>query len=125
MDLVVEIYRATEPFPKSETFGLTNQLRRASVSISSNIAEGQGRSTTKDFCHFLYMARGSLQEVETQILIAGNGIKARPIGAGRVRSDHAAAAEGCSAGAGEGESRGGRVGGEAFKILGADVADIG
>ena len=71
MDLVVEIYRATEPFPKSETFGLTNQLRRASVSISSNIAEGQGRSTTKDFCHFLYMARGSLQEVETQILIAG------------------------------------------------------
>jgi len=56
-DLVVEIYRLTHTFPKSEMFGLTNQLRRASVLIPSNIAEGQGRSTTKDFVHFLHMAK--------------------------------------------------------------------
>jgi four helix bundle protein len=70
MDLVTELYRATEPFPQHEMFGLTNQLRRAAVSIPSNIAEGQGRGTTKDFLHFLYVARGSLQEAETQVLIA-------------------------------------------------------
>ena len=69
-DLVIEIYARTESFPKSEIFGLTNQMRRASVSIPSNIAEGQGRSSTKDFVHFLHMAKGSLQELETQINIA-------------------------------------------------------
>ena len=69
-DLVIEIYARTEPFPKSEIFGLTNQMRRASVSIPSNIAEGQGRSSKKDFIHFLHIARGSLQELETQIIIA-------------------------------------------------------
>lgn len=67
MELVVEIYRVTESFPKSEVFSLTNQLRRAAVSIPCNIAEGQGRSTTKDFVHFLHVSKGSLQEVETQI----------------------------------------------------------
>ena len=67
MDLVVEVYRLTESFPKSEVFSLTNQLRRAAVSIPCNIAEGQGRSTTKDFVHFLHISKGSLQEVETQI----------------------------------------------------------
>ncbi len=67
MDLVVEVYRLTEAFPKSEVFSLTNQLRRAAVSIPCNIAEGQGRSTTKDFVHFLHISKGSLQEVETQI----------------------------------------------------------
>ncbi len=70
MDLVIEIYRSTDSFPRTETFGLTNQLRRAVVSIPSNIAEGQGRSTTKDFLHFLHISKGSLQEVETQIRIA-------------------------------------------------------
>ena len=70
MDLVVAVYTATDSFPKSEMFGLTNQLRRAAVSVPSNIAEGQGRSTTKDFVHFLHIARSSLQEVETQVFIA-------------------------------------------------------
>lgn len=70
MDLVVEVYRRTDGFPKSEAFGLTNQMRRAAVSVPSNIAEGQGRSTAKDFAHFLHIARGSLHELETQACIA-------------------------------------------------------
>jgi len=70
VDLVLKVYEATDCFPQKEVFGLTNQLRRASVSIPSNIAEGQGRNTTRDFLRFLAMARGSLQELETQLLIA-------------------------------------------------------
>lgn len=70
MDLVVEVYRATESFPQREMYGLSNQMRRAAVSIPSNIAEGQGRSTTKDFCHFLCHSIGSVQELETQLLIS-------------------------------------------------------
>jgi four helix bundle protein len=67
MELTTLIYSATRSFPKEEMFGLTNQLRRASVSIASNIAEGQGRLTTGEFIHFLGMARGSALEVETQL----------------------------------------------------------
>jgi four helix bundle protein len=70
MDLVETIYRATSSFPKEELYGLTSQIRRAAVSIPSNIAEGNGRNTTRDYVHFLGMAYGSLKEVETQILIA-------------------------------------------------------
>ncbi len=70
MELSVGVYNATRSFPKEEMFGLTSQLRRASVSIASNIAEGQGRLTSGEFAHFLGMARGSALEVETQLEIA-------------------------------------------------------
>ena len=71
MDLVDQIYRMTTKFPDRERFGLVNQLRRAAVSVPSNIAEGQGRKMRKQFALFLRIARGSVQEVETQLLIAG------------------------------------------------------
>jgi four helix bundle protein len=67
MKLIAEVYKATATFPKEEMFGLTNQLRRASVSVASNIAEGQGRLTTGEFAQFLGMARGSVLEVQTQL----------------------------------------------------------
>lgn len=68
--LVLEIYKITNNFPKEEIYGLTPQLRRASVSIPSNIAEGMGRNTTKELLSFLYNARGSLSEVLYQLLLA-------------------------------------------------------
>jgi four helix bundle protein len=70
MDFVESVYRTTREFPREEIYSLTSQMRRAAVSIPSNIAEGQGRSTTRDFLHFLSIAQGSVKEVETQILIA-------------------------------------------------------
>jgi four helix bundle protein len=70
MDLVMEVYGLTEGFPEKERYGLTNQIRRAAVSIPSNIAEGQGRNTTREFLRYLSVARGSLQELETQVMIA-------------------------------------------------------
>jgi four helix bundle protein len=72
MDLVSAVYAETASFPPDERFGLTNQIRRCSVSIPSNIAEGKGRQTRKDYAHFLYQARGSLLELETQLEIARN-----------------------------------------------------
>jgi len=71
MDLAQEIYICTQSLPKDELYGLTSQLRRASVSVPSNIAEGQGRLTPGEFRQFLGHARGSLLEAETQILMAG------------------------------------------------------
>lgn len=70
MDLVQEVYRASRTFPREEIYGLTSQLRRAAVSIPSNVAEGQGRRTTADFLRHLSIAYGSLLELETQTLIA-------------------------------------------------------
>lgn len=70
MDLVVLIYKLTDNFPKEEIYGLTSQMRRASVSIPSNIAEGSRRSSRKDFRNFLLNAYGSGAEIETQIKIA-------------------------------------------------------
>ena len=70
--LSTEIYSMTANFPEAEKFGLTNQLRRAVVSIPSNIAEDSSRSSNKDFCRFLEIAQGSVYEVETQLLIASD-----------------------------------------------------
>ena len=70
MDLVKMIYQATRQFPKEELYGLTNQVRRAAVSIPSNIAEGQARRSTAEFKNFLSIAQGSRAEMETQIMIA-------------------------------------------------------
>ena len=72
MELVTEIYQITQDFPKEELFGLTSQLRRATVSIPSNIAEGKGRLSKGEFLQFLGHAKASLAELETQILIAQN-----------------------------------------------------
>ncbi|MEJ1221488.1 four helix bundle protein [Sediminicola sp. 1XM1-17] len=70
MELVIIIYAATKEFPKYELYGLTSQIRRASITIPSNIAEGAGRNGSKEFIRFLYIALGSLSELETQIEIA-------------------------------------------------------
>ena len=70
MDLVESIYTLTQRFPEAEKFGLTSQMRRSAVSIPSNIAEGAARKGDKEFLHFLYIALGSLSELETQYLIA-------------------------------------------------------
>lgn len=70
IDLVLEIYRCTEVFPKTEAYGLVSQLRRGAISVPSNIAEGHERISTSEFRQFLGRALGSLMEIETQIIVA-------------------------------------------------------
>jgi len=72
MELVTRIYAVTRSFPAEERFGLTRQIRRASISVPSNIAEGAARGSRKEFIHFLTVARGSLSEIDTQLRIAVN-----------------------------------------------------
>ena len=70
MELTEAVYSLTKTFPKDEIYGLTSQMRRASISIASNIAEGRGRATDRDFKQFLNIAQGSTYEVQTQLLLA-------------------------------------------------------
>jgi four helix bundle protein len=70
IDLTTTVYQLTKVFPKEESFGLTSQMRRASVSVASNIAEGRGRLGPSEFRHFLGLAQGSLFELKTQLVVA-------------------------------------------------------
>jgi four helix bundle protein len=70
MGLAENVYNCTMAFPKEEIYGLTSQIRRAAISIPSNIAEGASRAGTKEFLQFLHVARGSASELETQLLLA-------------------------------------------------------
>jgi four helix bundle protein len=70
MELAVTIYQVTDSFPREERYGLTDQIRRASSSVPSNIAEGAGRQTRKEFINYLHMAQGSLSELDTQLELA-------------------------------------------------------
>lgn len=70
VDLAENVYKLTKQFPKEELYSLTNQIRRAVVSVPSNIAEGSQRTTTKDFAHFILIAKGSLAELQTQLLLS-------------------------------------------------------
>ncbi|CAO81281.1 S23 ribosomal [Candidatus Cloacimonas acidaminovorans str. Evry] len=70
IDLVLKVYKITESFPKSEIYGLSSQMRRCAVSIPSNIAEGSSRNNPKEFTQFLYIAQGSLSELDTQFTLA-------------------------------------------------------
>jgi len=72
ISLVTEVYKVTKEFPKDEMYGIINQLRRAAVSVPSNIAEGAARASKKEFCQFLYISLGSLAELETQFIICEN-----------------------------------------------------
>ena len=71
MLLTEEVYRLSEGFPSREQYGITSQLRRATVSVAANLAEGHSRATRKDYAHFVSISKGSLAEVETYLILAG------------------------------------------------------
>ncbi|MCB5246667.1 MAG: four helix bundle protein [Candidatus Cloacimonetes bacterium] len=90
LDLVLDVYSETQKFPQSEMYGLISQMRRCAVSIPSNIAEGSGRHSTKEFIQFLYVSNASLSELETQLEISKrlgyiNDVEHISCGIGRVR----------------------------------------
>src|SRR5262245_6194131 len=89
MDLAVECYRVTNAFPRNELFGLVGQIRRAAASIPANVAEGQGRQHTKEFLNHLSIARGSLMELETHLILSHRvgRIEAEPLEALLGQSD--------------------------------------
>ncbi len=70
IDIIIKLYELVEGFPKEEIYALTSQLKRAAISISSNIAEGYGRNSTQSYIHFVSISRGSLFELETQLIVA-------------------------------------------------------
>lgn len=72
MELVTEVYSATQSFPRTEQYGLTSQIRRSAISIPSNIAEGRAKRSTKDYIRFVNIAYGSVAELETQLIISRN-----------------------------------------------------
>ena len=72
IDMATDVYRLTIDFPKEEKYGLTSQIRRAAISVPSNIAEGVGRNTDKEFNHFLGISNGSAYELQTQLIISKN-----------------------------------------------------
>ena len=75
LEITREVYLLSRKLPKEELFGLVSQMKRAAVSIPSNIAEGRGRSSRKDFCQFLHIAVGSMLELETQLIIANDSYR--------------------------------------------------
>lgn len=70
MDMVVEVYKTTEKFPPEEKYGITSQIRRSAVSVPSNVAEGAGKNSDKDFVRFLSIAQGSSYELQTQLILS-------------------------------------------------------
>jgi len=87
IDLVTEIYEVTNKFPKAEIYGIINQMRRASVSIPSNISEGAARQHPKEFVHFMYIALGSTSELETQTIISEKLMFITSLESGKIQDD--------------------------------------
>ena len=86
VDLCIEIYKITDTFPQREMYGISSQMRRAAISVPSNIAEGRRRGTSRDFVQFLRIAHGSLAELETQLIISKKLAFCDDVSTGRLRA---------------------------------------